>query len=327
MLTYENLVGNQEDWANYITNVEMRETPFLDWLEADKNEVRNVLYQYQAEKFATPTKNSHVDGQPWKTFSSVGDGRGTLKALIQWFDKTCSISKLSEDVVDVAGIGDQLAREIPKKLKEMATDMEVNFCEDWDCREDNKVDGYLTRGVGSWISNSAQALYPVPSDFRTPSASIDTTASGSMTENKVRDILQSIASTCKSKEPLTAFVGATVKRIFSDFQLFMPSSTSTAANTMNQQAGTIDRSIQRYEGDFMPVDLVLSYWLAAYTTAANSPLRAYFLHRRMWKMRWKQKPKVYSPEFQGGSYEAAMDALAMLVCLNPKGEGKYAPTS
>jgi hypothetical protein len=47
----------------------------------------------------------------------------------------------------------------------------------------------------------------------------------------------------------------------------------------------------------------------------------------MWELRWNQKPAVYRPEFKGGSYEAAMDAIAMLVCKNPRGEGKYAPTS
>jgi hypothetical protein len=46
----------------------------------------------------------------------------------------------------------------------------------------------------------------------------------------------------------------------------------------------------------------------------------------MWEMRWKQKPKVYRPEFKGGSYEAAMDMIAMLVCKNPLAEGKVAPS-
>jgi hypothetical protein len=330
MLTYENLVGNQEDWAQFITNVEMRETPFLDWLPVGDKPV-NVLYQYQAEQYDSPVKNAHVDGKPWTGFKSVGEGRGVLKGLVQWFDKTGSISKLSQDVSDIAGLADQLAKDIPKRLKEMSTDMEANFLDAWDCREGNEVQGYLTRAVGSWLSTSAQALYPVPADFLLPSASVSTTASGSLTEDTIRDILQSIGTTTKSKAPITAFVGPSLKRKFSDFPLFIPSSTSTGATGIVQykaDAKEWERCVERYSSDFGAVDLMLDYWINAVDgTAITQKWTGYFLHRDRWEVRWNQKPKVYRPEFKGGSYEYAMDAICMLVCKNPKGEGKYAPTS
>lgn len=331
MLTYENLVGNQEDWANYITTVEMRDTVFLDWLPVGDKPV-NVLFNYQADAYTAPRQNSHVDGQPWTNFKSAADSRGRLKALVQWFDNTTSVSKLSEDVSNIAGVADELARDIPKRLKEMGTDMEANFLEDWDCREDNKVQGYLSRGVGSWISSSAQALYPVPAAFLTPAASISSTGSATATENTHRDIFQSIGLTTKGREVITAFVGPSLKRAYSDFQFYLPSSASTQATgvTFNQQTKdrTIVRSVDYYQSDFGPVELVLNWWLAAVQgTLTQQKYRGYYLHQSRWQMRWNQKPKVYRPEFKGGSYEAAMDAIAMLVCLNPAGEGKYAPTT
>lgn len=331
MQTYENLVGNQEDWANYITNVEMRDTPFLDWLPVGDKPV-NVLLSYQAEKFRDPRDNSHVDGKPWSSFASAGDSRGRLKALVQWFDNGSSISKLSQDVSNIAGVTDELAREIPKDLKEMATDIEVAMCEDNDCREDNKTQGYKTRAVGSWIASSAQSLYPVPTDFLTPSGSIDTTANASVTEDIVQNVLGSMWRQCKSKEPVAAFIGETLKRRFGLFQFYLPSSASTQASgvqfTQMSKDKTITRAIDRYEGDFMPVDLMLTPWLVALTgSAAVQKGRGYFLHRSMWEVRWNQKPKVYRPEFKGGSYEVAMDAILMLVCKNPMAEGKLAPAS
>jgi hypothetical protein len=74
---------------------------------------------------------------------------------------------------------------------------------------------------------------------------------------------------------------------------------------------------------------VLDWFLAALTgsSATVKNNRGYFLHQDMWELRWNQKPKVYRPEFKGGGYEAAMDAICMLVCKNPQGEGKLAPTS
>lgn len=331
MLTYENLVGNQENWANFITNVEMADTPFLDWLPVGDKPV-NVMSQYQADAYDAPEANSHVDGQPWTGFKTVRANAGTIKALVQWFDKKWAISKLSQDVSDVAGVNDQFRAEVPKKLKEMARDMEAAFLDDHDCREDNKSVGYLTRAVGSWVSSSAQALYPVPTAFLTHSSSISTTASGSLTENTIRDILQNIGQVTKSKEALTLWAGPSLKRKFSDFPIFIPSSTSTQSTgivqTKDGSSKEWERVVNRYSSDFGPVDLMLSYYNAALTGSATvQAYRGYFLHRSRWQVAWNQKPKVYGLEFKGGSYEAAADAIIQLRCLNPRGEGKYAPTS
>lgn len=331
MLTYENLVGNQEDWAQYITNIDMRQTPIVEWLPVGDKPV-NVLYNYQADKYAAPRDNSHVDGKPWTNFNSAQQGQAGLKALIQWFDNTTSVSKLSQDVSNTAGIADLLARDIPKRLKEMSRDMEAAFAEDNDCQEDDKTKGYKTRGIGSWIASSAQGLYPVPAGFLTSSTSIDATASASLTEDIVRNILESMGKQTGDKSEVTLFCGPKLKRAFANFQFYLPSSASTqATGTVFQQDGTgkdILRTVDMYHGDYGPVKLVLDFFLAAFnasTTVQN--FRGYFLHQDKWELRWNQKPKVYRPEFKGGSYEAAMDAICMLVCRNPLGEGKYNPAS
>jgi len=330
MLTVENLVGKQEDWASYITNVEMREQPFLDWLPVGNKPV-NPLYDYQAEKFRTPRKNSHVDGKPWEAFNAAGDNRGRLKALVQWLDNTTSVSKLTQDVTQDAAVEDQLAYDIPKSLKEMGSDAEVNMLDDHDGREDNKVEGYLTRSAHSWLSPTAQGLYPVPEAFRPPAASIVAgTTVAAATEDTFRDLMASQWRQCKSKEPLDAFLGESLKRKFSDFQFYLPTSAATQASGVNFQQsgkdGTIIRSVDHYQGDFMPVRLILTPWHAGLTgTATKIAGRGLFLHRSKWELRWNQKPKVYRPEFKGGSYEAAMDMILMLVCKNQLGEGEFNP--
>lgn len=332
MLTLENQIGRQEDWANYVTNVEMRDTPMLDWLPEGSRQ-KDMLYSYQADKFATPVDNSHVDGQPWTNFLSAGDSRARLRSLGQWFTKTTSVSKLAQDVTDVAGIADEMARDIPKRLKEMATDAEAAFGEDYDCREDNAVVGYRTRGIGSWIKATAQALYPVPTAFLTPAASIDATAIASLTENNVRTVLASIWNTIKSRDKITAFMGPTTKQKFSDFQFYLPTSASTQATGVifNQDGGDreVIRAVDKYSSDFGPLDLVLTPWLAAIQNSGSTTVsqgRCYFMHRKMWERRWAQQPRVYKLPFEGGSYQAAMDQILMLVCKNPQGEGKLAPT-
>jgi hypothetical protein len=339
MLTYPNVVGNQEDWANYISNVDMRETPFMEWLPTGDKPV-NVLHQYQADKYASPRINAHVDGQPWTGFNSAADNRGVLKAYIQWFDNTTSVSKLSEDVSNAAGVGaaGELARDIKKRLKEMGRDMEVAFLGDQPAREGTSVQGYLTRGAGDWIKSSAQTVLPVPSNFLTASASIDATASASLTEDIHRNILESIWNETGTNEPIVLWAGPKLKRAFTGFQFLLPSSTSTQSTGVvtNQDAGdkTIIRTVNRYIGDFQEVEVRASSWIAQGTSTpsiqsgtAVQNFRGYYLHKSKWELRWNQKPNVYRPEFKGGGYEAAMDAIVMLTCKNPRGEGKYAPTA
>lgn len=330
METLENLVGNQEDWANYVTNVEMRDQPFLDWLPVGSKPA-NVLFNYQADKFRTPRDNSHVDGKPWTAAAAAGDKRGKLNALVQWFDNGVAVSKLTQDVSNIAGIEDELAREIPKAVKEMAQDQECAYQDDHDGREDNKVVGYKSRAVGEWIKATAQTTYPVPADFLVPSASIVAgTSVATATEDTFRGIFGSMWDQSKSKETVTGFVGRDLKVKFSDFQFYLPSSASTQTAgqfTKQFKDRTIDRVIDRYEGDLFPVELVLTPWLVTLTgTATAQKGRGHFLHRSMWELRWNQKPKVYRPEFKGGSYEAYMDMIAMLVCKNPLAEGKFAPS-
>src|SRR6202007_1025854 len=120
------------------------------------------------------------------------------------------------------------------------------------------------------------------------------------------------------KGEVTAFVGPKLKRAFANFQFYLPSSTSTQTTSGGfYQEGTskdIVRSVDTYHGDYGAVTLVLDWWLANLTgTTAAQNFRGYFLHQNMWELRWNQKPKVYRPEFKGGSYEAAMDAILMLV--------------
>jgi hypothetical protein len=327
-----------------VTNVEMMDTPFLDWLPTGTKPV-NVLYNYQAEQYADPVANSHVDGSPITGFLSAGDGRAKLIALVHYFTKTSSVTRLSQDVSNIAGISDELAHDIVKRTKELARDMEVAFLGDTDHIEDNGVVGYSTRGVGSWISSSAQTLYPVNSNFRTPAASISTTASASLTESTILDILESMGGVTKSTAPMTAFMGQKAKRAFNNIPLFTPTSvlvggspTGASGVTYEKNGRTIDRVFERYNTDFGPVDVPGVSWYNIFLTgtATARAYCTYILHQSMWELRWgpgadgassSGKPNWMRNDYRGGAYEAFCEAIAMLVCKNPKGEGKYAPTA
>lgn len=335
MLNYSNIVGNQEDWANFITNVEMEDAPFIDFLPTGDKPV-NPLYDYQAEVYRDPEENSHVDGRPVTGMKSAGDSRANLKALIQYMSKGAAVTKLHQDVSNIAGITDELAREIEKATWELSTDMEAAFLEDDDHREGTSVQGYKTRGVGSWISTSAQAVHPVPEAVRPAAASCITTATGSITENALIDVFESMGTTVKGKRGMTAFCGPKAKRLFNTMPLFTPGSVlvggspsgATGVVYNKGDVNVVGRVAERYLTDYGTVELRISWRNVFFSsTAIEKQYTTYFLHRDMWELRWNQKPQWIRKTYEGGAYEAFCESIPMLVCKNPKAEGKWQPTS
>lgn len=335
MIQYGDIIGKQEDWANFITNVEAESAPFMDWLPLGDKPV-NVLHDYQAEAYRDPVDNSHVDGKPVTGFLSAGDSRAQLKALVQYFTKAAAASTLHQDVTNIAGVSDELAREINKSTYELTTDMEAAFLEDNDHREDDTTQGYKTRGVFSWVSSAAQSLYPVNAAFRPPSASCITTATGSITEDAILSVLESMGTTAKAAKPMTAFCGYKAKRVFNNMPLFTPASvlvggspTGSTGVVYNKGDGKeVGRVAERYLTDYGVLDLKISWRNVFFSaTAIEKQYTTAFLHRDMWELRWNKKPQWMRKAYEGGAHEAFCEAITMLVCKNPKAEGKWQPTT
>lgn len=336
MLLYSQIVGNQQDWARFVTNVEMLDTPFLDWLPTGDKPV-NVELRYQVESFRDPVENSHINGKPVTGFVSAGENRAMVRALVHYMTKAAGSSTLQQEVTDIAGVRDDLARELTKVTKEMSRDMEAHFLDRLDHREGNTVQGYKTRSVGSWIQTGEQALYPVDESARPPAASVSTTASGSLTENTILDVLESMGRVTKSSKLKTGFVGPRLKRAFNNMPRFTPLSALVGGSptgstgvvyTKDLSKREISTVMERYHSDYGYVDLVISHFLSFFSgTDIEKLFTGYFLHQDMWELRWNKQPEWIKKAYEGGAMQAFCEAIFMLVCKNPKGEGRYAPTT
>lgn len=340
MLLEKNVVGKTTDWANYITLADEHETPLLRLLPKGPAPV-NTIRNYQADTYDTPAPNAWPEGKDWSTFKTAGANRVPLSARIQWFVKTAAVGKLAEDVTDAAGITSELARETTKKMTELAREMECAAASDQVGAADDGQTGHMFRSIGKWLSSTftADADTTPAASVLPAAAQILTTALTSMTEDGFKAILQSMWNATGSKSTKIGVVGASTKSMFSTFQFYTPSSTplssptqSTARVTSRSQGDRVlGGMVDRYESDWGPVELHLTkYNQAAGFTGASAtyaPYRSYFLNPDRWEWCWKQKPQVYKPEFAGGSYKVAIDAIIMLVCRNPVGEGKWAPAS
>lgn len=331
-LPFANVVGVQQDWANVVTNVQMVDTPFLGWLPVGKAPVQPERL-YQADTYRSPTENSHPDGKPVAGAKSAGENRKSLRSVIQYMTKAANVTKLTQDYGNQAGVADELAREITNQTKELSKDIECAFLSAQECRVGTSTAGYKTRGVPNWIQASAQSVYPVDSTLYPAAAQIDTTATASLTEDVVLNIMQGIGTTTRSTNAVTAFIAPNLQRAFNNFPMFVPSTASTVnagAYPFPIRGGVLDRGITRYLTPFGPLDLVLSYNnYALDSTATYKTHSGLFLHQDKWEVAWGTggMPKWVQKPYEGGQYEAFCEAIIMLTCWNPKGEAKYAPAT
>jgi len=334
-VAYTQIVGKQEDWAQVVTNVQMVDTPFLGWVPVGKNPVQAERL-YQADYFDAPATNSHPDGKPVVGAKSAGRNRVQIRSLIQYSTKAANVTKLDQDYGNVAGVPDEMAAEITKQTKELSKDIEAACLSAQECRIGvSGTTGYLTRGIPHWIQTTAQSVYPVDSNVRPPTASVDTTATASLTENVVLNILQSVGTTKRSSQQMTAFIAPSAKRAVNNFPMFVPSTTATVnagAYPSPIRGGVLDRGIEQYKTDFGPLDLILSYNNHALDAASTSTLTthsAFILHQDMWEIAWGTggMPKWMQKAYEGGIYESFCESVWMLTCWNPKGEAKYEPAT
>ena len=345
MLPYSQVVGKKEWWANWLTNVQTVNTPFLAWCPMG-SEVVNMEELYQAESYKDPRRNSHPDGVPVVGGTSAGDQRVQLRSVAQYSTKAANVTVLTQKAGNQASPDDELGHEITKQSKELANDMESAMLSAQECRVGvTGTTGYLTRSVHNWLLQSAHAVYPVDSTQYPVTGQVDTsTASGSLTEDNILDILQTIGETTESNETVTGFCGPLLRRKFNNFPVLTSGSTSTTnggAYPSPVRGGAFDRGINRYTTPFgFDLDLVTSYRnykldsngdAQAATTAIRSS--GYFLHQSKWKFSWGVfkggigMPEWITKPYSGGLYEAFCEQVWMLQCLTPKGEGRYTPAS
>ena len=317
-------VGKREDLADYISLVDAKDTPIVSMVPKG-SKPGNTLLQWQADNMPSPQSTGSVDGVDVSSYENLNSGRALINNYIQVFQRAIRVSPLAVDVSIVAGLRDELAGMIAKGIKLLKRDMELTVSSDNDMQADNGTVPYLTRGLGSWIQNGAQALNPVPSAFRTPSASINTTATGSFAETDAQGVLTSIYGQTGQFKTYDTVVGTSLKRAFSNL-LYTTTASGTnqyqSIRTFTRDAGAdvYSASVDVFNGDFGSLRLHPSTFLP-------NAFRGYVLDMDLLELRYTNMPEVTELPDAGGGPARLIKAVAGLVVKNPLGLGKFAAAS
>jgi hypothetical protein len=328
-------VGNREDLLDVLMVVDSKNCPISSSIAKTGADLTNpALYSYLADEYNAPQLTGVVDSADVSEFDDAAKNRVLLSARAMKVRRTVRTSDFQANVADVAAIGrkKEFAKATAKSLVELKRDIEAIIGSDNDSVEGSGSVAFRTRGLGSWISSSAQTDLPVPASQRTPSASITNTATTALTESNLQNVLQSIYEQTGSQDRLILVAGPSLKKAITNFTRFTVNSTSNVFNLrQTAQAAGSDKlvsNISFYEGDFSTVEIVTSLFLAANaSTDAEKYARGYVMSPDHLMLRYGRRPRFQELEDQGGGPRGLVDAIVSLAVMSPKAMAKFNATA
>ena len=326
--------GQKEDLSDAMVLIEPGDTPLFSMCKKSK-EPTNVLFSWPADKYNDPQTAGVMANDDVTTFDDEHANRELLSGRIQKVRRSFQVDDLVENVADVAGVGRKQAfnKSAAKALVELKIDIEAILGSDNDSQVATGSVPYKTRGIGSWISSTAQAdaATAVPATFRTPAASINATATASLTEGNVIDVLESIFKVRRARRNYDLVCGTSLKRAFTNFIRTQTGSTNVMSSVRtfntNLDSKKIVNTIDIYESDFGTVSLHVSTYLANGAAAAVSAARGYVLDMDLVSIGFNRKPRMEELEDRGGGRRGFCDAIFGVAVSNPSVLGKFAATT
>jgi hypothetical protein len=337
----------REDLADYIAIVDAKSTPFVSQAPKSKD-LGNMRFDWQVDSYSAPVLAGVMDGTD-VTVSSASNpvaNRARQANYAQAFRRDLRIGFIAE-TQNVAGVSDELANGISKKLIEIKRDMEATFC----CTnqtaqiESGSVgsgNAYLTSSLGNWMTGTpASGTVGLPAtysggDYGPASGAVTTTTTANLTESTVQNVLTAIYGATGTYRTYDAIVGTTLKRAFTNLTAGAVTSTANSSNiaatsvrTFNQDlsADTFKSSIDIFTGDFGTLVLHPSVWIGSKTTGSTAltslAYKGYVIPFDMVEVRYAKLPEVKDLPDAGGGPARLVQMIAGLVVKNAQGMGMF----
>jgi hypothetical protein len=302
-----------------------------------------MQFSWQVDNYGAPVLGGVPDGTD-VTVSSASNpvvNRIRLNNYAQAFRRDLRIGFIAE-TQDVAGVTDEVANGIAKKLVEIKRDMESTFmCTNQAAQMDTGPGGnaYRTGSMGNWLNadNSANiGAVASGSPYKPASGAVDGTAAASFTEATAQNVLTAIYSATGTFRDYDCILGTTLKRAFTNLtasgvtQVANTNSiAATSVRTFNQDLSndTFKSSIDLFEGDFGRLILHPTQFLGSAatggTTLAATATKGYVIPMDMVEVRYAKLPQVKDLPDAGGGPARLVEAIAGLVVKNPSGFGFF----
>jgi hypothetical protein len=284
-------VGIREELSDLIANVDAKDTPITSMAKRG-SKPGNTTFRWQVDRHPDPSIELGVldgaDVDPTSPATNPAFKQYTLgyreevENNIHMFRRAVHVSNLTQDILNIAGVKDELSRQLGKATIDLKRSMEMTFTSDILPAIDDGATPYRTRCLTAWIkndllgaTNNTQAKYgsqnqsirPVGENFRTPASSIIGTGEtvDQLGENNVQDLMTSVYEQTGQFKNHEAVVGTALKRQFTNlvYTKASPAQESRITNNRDANSDSIKVSVDYFEGDFGKLALIPTQFLHA----------------------------------------------------------------
>lgn len=282
--TYQ-AVGNREDLSDIITNISPEETPMLSTF--GKTTAKGVYHEWQTDSLAAAADNAFIEGADY-SFVRV-EPRARTGNYTQIFVTPVEVSDTQREV-DVAGVKDEFAYQMAKKLKEHARDLE----------------NAIVTGTGnSGASGTARRLKGVLAWITTNVETGTGTGNEALTEDMFNNALQTIWNS--GGRPDTAWVNGYQKRQISSF-------TASSTKFVEADEKKVVAGVDVYDSDFGRIKVVLDRFMTPSVVAITQT--------DLWKVATLRPTKKIDVAKISSSTRAVIETELTLEARNEAGSGK-----
>ena len=333
-LTEPNQIGKREDLADLYSIVDMKSCPFLTRVNKSRKPT-NSKFEWQVDAYATPKVAGTIDGADVTDYENHATNRARLSNYVQVFRRTKKVSRLAENLSDVAGVPSEIGLASAKGLVELKRDMETTFLQNnVDGQADDGTKPYLTVSLGRWISTAGPSVPgSVPAAFRPAAAQVNTDAITSIDEDAdVQAMLKSIYDATGMNGDYVLLAGSSLRRRITDMtRTLTGAGVAAKPRSFNVDAGstTVSSTTTVYQGDYGTITVESSNFIAADHTTGSELGKGcgYLLDMDKISLRQLKSAGRESFDDMGGGPRILLEAVAGLQVDNPIGLGKFAPAS
>lgn len=295
-LTYS-AIGNREDLADVIYNIDPVECPFMSGI--DKAKAKATLHEWQTQALAAAAQNAQLQGDE-ATFSAVtATVRPVNRTQISW--KTVAVSG-TQEAVDKAGRESEMVYQMVLKNKELRRDMEFDLTNNQTPTTGDSTTAQLYRPLPGWITTNDNR--GTGGADGTTSAAVTNGTQRPLTETLMKTVSQNVWT--QGGKPDTWMVGAFNKTVISGFT----GNTTRMQDTTNAK---LVSNIDVYRDDFGTKKIVANRF--------QRSRDAHLLQMDLWAIAYLRKPFTKDLAATGDSEKGMIIVEYTLEARNEKGSG------
>jgi len=337
--------GNREDLRDILTILEPEETPFTSACQKAEGP-SSTFIEVLADTLRKPRITGTREGTDAGKAGNKVNKRQRFGSYVHRVQDEYGVTDVQQAISKrggVAAINNEYGESKAKALREVKRDIESICCSTQEMQGGSDTE-MQTRGVGTWISNAAQAVNPVPVDFRPPStavagAALDAATDGPtictgitgpnvLTESNLNTLLRNLSKIYGGKKEFTLLSGDNITQTVDNFTRLNPSATNAVRYNIVEDASkhTITLNVSVFDSSFGRCSVVPTQFNnVSASTGLGDPNTAYILNMSLWRLMFLENLHSVDQDENAGGMSGYVKAMFALLCLNPKGNGKITP--